>query len=130
MARLILDSTVLIAAERSGRLLNRLIADDDDVAVAAITAAELVAGVSLTDDTRRPGRAAFVESVLETVPIEVYDLPVARAHADLLAHTRRQGRPRGAHDLIIAATAVARARVVVSTDAAAFADLPGVTIRA
>lgn len=129
MARLILDSSVLIAVERSGRLLNRLIADEDDVAIAAITAAELLVGLRLADEARRPGRAAFVESVLETVPVEVYDLPVARAHADLLAHARQQGRSRGAHDLIIAATALARGRVVVSTDTAAFADLPGVTVR-
>jgi tRNA(fMet)-specific endonuclease VapC len=51
-------------------------------------------------------------------------------HATLLAHVRRSGRPRGAHDLIIAATAAARDRLVVSTDTTAFADLPGVRVRA
>ena len=130
MARLILDTTVLIDTERRGRQLNRLIADEDDVAIAAVTAAELLVGVELADDTRRATRAAFVRSVLDTVPIEDYDVQVARAHATLLAHVRRTGRPRGAHDLIIAATAVARDRLVVSTDRTAFADLPGVPVRA
>lgn len=129
MARLILDTTVLIDAERRGRQLNRLIADEDDVAIAAVTAAELLVGVELAD-ARRPTRAAFVRSVLDTVPTEDYDVQVARAHATLLAHVRRTGRPRGAHDLIIAATAVARDRLVVSTDRTAFADLPGVSVRA
>jgi tRNA(fMet)-specific endonuclease VapC len=129
VARLILDSPVLIAAERSGRTLNRLISDEDDVAIAAVTAAELLVGVELADEARKPSRVAFVRSVLDTIPIEVYDLAVARAHARLLAHTRRAGRPRGAHDLIIAATAVARERIVVSTDASAFTDLPGVAVR-
>ena len=129
MARLILDSTVLIAAERSGRTLNRLIADQDDVAIAAITAAELLVGVHLADDARRAARSGFVRSVLDTVPVEDYDGQVAHAHASLLAHVRRSGRPRGAHDLIIAATAVARERVVVSADSSAFADLPGVLVR-
>ena len=130
MARLILDTTVLVDAERRGRQLNRLIADEDDVAIAAVTAAELLVGVELADDAGRPTRAAFVRSVLDTVPIEDYDVQVARAHAALLAHVRRTGRPRGAHDLIIAATAVARDRLVVSTDRTAFSDLPGVPVRA
>lgn len=129
MARLILDTTVLIDAERRGRRLDRLIADEDDVAIAAVTAAELLVGVELADDARRPRRASFVRSVLDTVPIEDYDVQVARVHATLLAHVRRTGRPRGAHDLVIAATAAARDRLVVSTDTTAFADLPGVPIR-
>jgi tRNA(fMet)-specific endonuclease VapC len=70
-----------------------------------------------------------VEDVLSVLPVETYDLDVARAHAALLAHVRRAGRPRGCHDLIIAATAVARRREVVSTDAPGFEDLPGVALR-
>lgn len=126
MARLILDTTVLVASERSRTHLDGLVGDDDDVVIAAITAAELLVGVHLADDAHRERRASFVEAVLATIPIEDYDLDVARAHADLLAHARRTGRPRGAHDLLIAATAAATRRTVVSADAAAFAELPGV----
>jgi tRNA(fMet)-specific endonuclease VapC len=129
VARLILDTTVLIAAERSARALNRLISDDDDVAIAAVTAAEVLVGVELADDLHRAHRAAFVRSVLDTVPVEDYDVDVAHAHARLLTATRKSGQARGAHDLIIAATALARDRIVVSTDAQAFSDLPGVTVR-
>jgi tRNA(fMet)-specific endonuclease VapC len=129
MGRLILDSAVLIDAERKGATLDRLIADEDDVAIAAVTAAELLVGVELADPARQQKRSAFVRSVLETVPVENYDLPVARAHALLLAHVRRTGKPRGAHDLVNAATAVAHDRMVVTADARAFADLPGVAVR-
>jgi tRNA(fMet)-specific endonuclease VapC len=126
---LILDTTILIGVERDGGAAARLIDDDDDVAIAAITAAELLVGVHLADDRRRDRRSSFVQSVLETVPVEDYDLSVARAHADLLAHVGRVGRVRGAHDLVIAATAIARDRIVVSGDATGFADLPGVQVR-
>lgn len=126
MARLILDTTVLVAVERSREGLDVIVADDDDVAIAAITAAELLVGVHLADDARSEVRAAFVDAVLATIPTVDYDLAVARAHAELLAHVWRTGRPRGAHDLIIAATGRATSRVVVSADASAFADLPGV----
>jgi tRNA(fMet)-specific endonuclease VapC len=47
----------------------------------------------------------------------------------LLTAVRRAGRPRGAHDLIIAATALATARTVVSADLTGFDDLPGVVVR-
>lgn len=129
MARVILDTTVLIGAERSRHSIEVLISDDDDVAIAAVTAAELLVGVELADSARRQRRAAFVQSVLDTVPVEVYDLVVARSHAGLLGHVHRSGRPRGAHDLLIAATARVRDRVVVTGDAAGFADLPGVLVR-
>jgi tRNA(fMet)-specific endonuclease VapC len=129
LARLILDSTVLIDAERSGRTFSRRVADEDDVAIAAVTAAELLVGVELADDGHRAARSAFVRSVLDTVPVEDYDIGVARAHSILLAHVRRTGRPRGAHDLIIAATALARDRSIVSADSEAFSDLPGISVR-
>jgi tRNA(fMet)-specific endonuclease VapC len=47
-----------------------------------------------------------------------------------LAHTRGHGRRRGPHDLIVAATALAAGRVLVTTDAAAaFEELPGLGVR-
>lgn len=119
---------MLVAAERDSDALNAVISDDDDVAIAAITAAELLVGVEMARSSRRQRRASFVDSVLSLVPVESYGLDVARAHARLLAHTRRAGRPRGAHDLIIAATAVTSGRTVVTVDIAGFEDLPGVAV--
>ena len=130
LARLILDTTVLVDAERGGTgALGRLIGDTDDVAIAAITVAELAVGIELADGKRRRHRKAFVDAVLEAVSVEGYDTDVALAHGALLAHTRRSGRPRGAHDLIVAATARARGREVVSADKDGFNELPEVVLR-
>lgn len=104
-------------------------ADEDDVAIAAVTAAELLVGVEWATARHRQRRRQFVEAVLGAIPVEGYDLAVARAHASLLAAARRAGRPRGAHDLIVAATAVSTDRIVVTTDASGFAGLPGVRVR-
>ncbi len=125
--RLILDTTVLVTLER-GAGLEDLLEDDDDVAIAAITAGELLVGVELADGKRRRAREAFVDALLTTIPVEGYDLEVARAHARLLAHVRRMGTPRGAHDLIIAATAAATSRTVVTSDAGGFHRLPDVAV--
>lgn len=106
-----------------------MVGDEDEVAIAAVTIAELLVGVELADPSHRSTRQRFVEDVRETIPVVEYDAAVARAHALLLVATRKQGRPRGAHDLIIAATANATQREIVSADDSAFADLPGVRVR-
>jgi tRNA(fMet)-specific endonuclease VapC len=127
--RLILDTTVVVVGERGLTRLDDLIGDEDDVAIGAITVAELLVGVEPADAGQRSRRRSLVESVLATIPVEDYDLDVARSHAQLLAHARRSGRRRGAHDLIIAATALARDRTVVTADRGGFGDLPGVAVR-
>lgn len=95
--------------------------------LAAVTVAELGTGVELADSARRSGREAFVAQVLATIPIERYDLAVAQVHGLLLATVHRQGAQRGAHDLLVAATAGATKRTIVTIDRSArFGDLPGV----
>lgn len=128
MSLLLLDTTFLIDAERSEDELGQLIDDADDVAIAAVTVAELLVGVRLASSRHLPSRRAFVDAVLAAIPVSNYDANVAVVHAELLAAVRTAGRPRGAHDLIIAATARATNRTVVTADLAAFEDLPGVTV--
>ncbi len=124
-----LDTNVLIVAERSAFDLDSLITDDDEPAVAAITIAELGVGVEIATGKRRQARRAFLDDVVSSLPILGYDLEVARVHTGLLLAVRKSGRPRGAHDLIIAATAKATGRVVVTADRSGFDDLPGVDVR-
>ncbi|WP_182900653.1 PIN domain-containing protein [Microbispora sp. H10830] len=99
-----------------------------DEAEHGITIAELHVGVELADEARRPARQAFVDQVLALIPIEEYTTDVARVHARLMARVRREGKtPYRAYDLLIAATAAAAARTLVTMDSsAAFDDLPGV----
>ena len=130
MARLILDTGVLIQGVR-GRVDLAALADTDDVAVPAVVVAEYTVGVLQEAD---PGRAAaqraFLDDVLAVVPVVDYNRAVAEHHAALLAHTHRTGHRRGVHDLIIAATARANGRTVATTDQRArFDELPDVTAR-
>jgi tRNA(fMet)-specific endonuclease VapC len=129
VARLILDTGVLVAAAR-GRVDLAALGDTDDVAIAAVVVAEYLAGTLLDGDpARAAAQRAFLDDVLAVVPVHPYDQHVATHHA-ALAHARSSGHPRGAHDLIIAATARATERVVVTTDERArFGELPEVTAR-
>lgn len=126
---LILDTTVLVDAERDDTQLDRVVGDDDAVSIAAVTYAELLHGVEMADGRRRHQRQRFVEAIAAAVPIVPYDRRVAATHATLLAAVQRAGRPRGAHDLIIAATAATYDLTIVTSDAGGFEDLPGVTLR-
>lgn len=128
MARLILDTGVLIAGVRGKFDLDAL-PEQDDAALAAVSLAEYLTGVLLDHDPgRQAAQRAFLSDVLAAVPVEDYTTTVAEHHAELLAHTRSSGTRRGAHDLIIAATARATGRTLLTTDAhARFGDLPGIT---
>jgi tRNA(fMet)-specific endonuclease VapC len=129
VTRLLFDTTFLIHAERTGDILDDVIDDNDDVAIATVTIAELRVGALLVTGRRKAARSAYVDDVVATIPVLDYDVEVAEAHAELLLEVRSQGRPRGAHDLIIAATAKAFDRTVISADRTAFRDLPGVEVR-
>lgn len=130
MARLILDTGVLVAGVR-GRLDVAAVTDEDDVALPAVVLAEYLTGVALdTDPARQAAHRAFLDELLAVMPVEDYTPTVAEHHTALLAHVRRGGRPRGAHDLIIAATARATGRLLVTTDSqAGFTELPDVQVR-
>jgi tRNA(fMet)-specific endonuclease VapC len=127
--RLIVDTGVLVAVKRGQRISSSIVPDDADIAIAAVTASELLVGVELADAQRQAARRATVDAVLAAFDVIAFDVEVARHHATLLAHARRTGRPRGAHDLLIAATARATGRVLITTDGHAFDDLPAVQHR-
>jgi tRNA(fMet)-specific endonuclease VapC len=124
--RVILDTGVLIAIER-GKLDVDAALGVDDACIATITAMELLVGVERADGARKVTRAAHVEALLSSLPIETYDLKVARVHARLAVEAMTTGRPRSAHDMMIAATAAATNRILLTTDAkAGFDQLTGV----
>ncbi len=125
--RLILDTGILIAIERGDLNVADVLRPDDDVAIAAVTVTELRVGIHLADSTRRAEREASVQRVVDRFPVEPYTLDTTDSHAGLLAHCKKTGTPRGAMDLIIAATAAATSRAILTRDEkAGFDTLPGV----
>ena len=127
MSLLLLDTTFLIDAMRSPGAASDVISDDADVAIAAVSVTELLVGVELASGKTKTRRRAMVEEAVRALRVLSYDVGVAGHHAELLAFTRRAGRPRGAHDLLIAATGRGAGRTIVTADLSAFDDLSGVT---
>lgn len=104
-ARGLIDTSVVIDLDR--------IASDAlpmEIAIAAVTLAELAAGPHATDDpterARRQQRLQLVEATFDAIP---FDATAARAYGRVyaqIAAAGRKARGRRAVDLLIAATAV------------------------
>jgi tRNA(fMet)-specific endonuclease VapC len=119
----VIDSSVLIAAERGEIDLTSVTgaSPDDDVVMSAITASALLHGVHrLRSAVQRARTERLVERVLATLTVVPFDLPIARVHAILSADLRSRGTAVGAHDLLIAATAVFLGFSVATRDKRSF----------
>ena len=126
----LIDSSVLIAAERGDLDIAARLGEqpDEPVAIAAITASELLHGVHrATRSDQRNRRHAFVERLLSAVPVLPFDLVVARIHAGLWAQLAAKGTMVGTHDLLIAATAIAAGYRVATRDGRSFPKIPGLS---
>jgi tRNA(fMet)-specific endonuclease VapC len=128
----ILDTSVLIAAERGDLDMPAFLESlgQDSVAIAAITAAELLFGVERAKRGRvRARRGAFVEGLLSVVPVIPFGLLEARRHAQLWADLTKAGTTIGPHDLASAATALAHDFAVATLNTAEFERVEGLTLR-
>jgi tRNA(fMet)-specific endonuclease VapC len=127
----LIDSSVLIAVERRALELDMVMAPqaDEPVAIAAITASELLHGVRRAATTaQRHRRETFVESLLAALPVFPFDLVTARIHASLWADLAGRGAIVGAHDLLIGATAIAAGYRVATRDRRSLRRIPGLEV--
>lgn len=100
-----------------------------EIAISAVTLAELAAGPHATADAaeraRRQDRLQRVEAAFEALPV---DAAVARAYGRIHAAVvtaGREARGRRAFDLLIAATALSRELSLYTCNPGAFAGLDG-----
>lgn len=139
----LLDTTVFIDLERAVRRLppatamaavsERLeeqVGPDEEVAIAAITASELLHGVHRASPEHRARREAFVEAVLAAFPPVPFGLLAARAHARIWAELVATGQDVGAHDRLVAATAITAGWRVGTANTRHFDRIEGLDILA
>jgi tRNA(fMet)-specific endonuclease VapC len=130
MATLI-DSSVLIAAERGQLDFDDIAAryPEEDVAISAVTASELLHGVyRARTAAQRHRRQAFVEGLIAELPVVAFDLTVARVHASLWADLAKRGVAVGERDLLIGATAIAKDYAIATRDERSFPKIPGLKV--
>ncbi len=127
----LIDSSVLIAGERGQLDLETLLAGhaEENFAISAVTASELLHGVHRArTPAQRNRREAFVEGLLARLPVIPFDLLAARIHARLSAELATRKIVIGPHDLLIAATAMAKGYDVATRDERSFAKIPNLSL--
>jgi predicted nucleic acid-binding protein len=127
----LIDTSVLIAAQRGQLAQDRFRDEDDDepVAIAAISASELLHGIHrLKGAVARTRAERFVERVLASIPVVPFDLDIARVHARLDAELSAAGTAVGDGDLMIAATAVWLDYRVATRDLRSFPRIEGLDV--
>ncbi len=130
-AGVVLDSSVLIAAGRGDLVARRKLGTrmDERLAMSAITASELLHGVHRAHPPAvRARRDATVERAIEEIEVLAFDLVVARVHSRVWAALAAKGTIVGAHDLIIAATALAHGMSVATRDQRSFPKIPDLDV--
>jgi tRNA(fMet)-specific endonuclease VapC len=126
---LLIDTSLFVALERGAddSVLDASLGDEER-GISVITVSELLHGVHRATGARRARRRAFVEHVLAALePVPITE-PVARVHAEVWAGLSRRGTVVGAHDLWIAATALANGYGVATLNSADFRRVPGLRV--
>ena len=100
----------------------------EDRAISVITVSELLHGVHRAQGAQRSRRSAFVEHLLAELQAIPITETVARVHADVWARLAAHGHLIGAHDLWIAATALAHGLGLATGNADEFERIPGLRV--
>lgn len=127
----LVDTSVLIAAQRADlNLASRLRATgDQNIATATICVSKLLHGPHrMTNAVARARAERRIEDLLARLSIVAFDLEIARLHARLSADLTAKGALVGAHDLIIAATALSLDYRVATRDRRSFPGIPGLDV--
>ncbi|HEV2360148.1 MAG TPA: PIN domain-containing protein [Acidimicrobiales bacterium] len=136
----LIDTSVLIDVERRSRdaatpfgqvlasSLEQTLGSSEEIAISAITASELLHGVHRATPEHRTRREAFVEGVLAVVPTMPFDLRASRIHARIWAELAAGGSDVGAHDRLIAATAISLGWRIVTSNTRHFPRITGLSV--
>ena len=125
----LIETDILVELQRGGNQasLDNAIGEHDR-AISVITVSELLHGVHPATGARRAQRSTFVEHLLAGMhPIPITE-PIARVHAEIWAQLAHGRKVIGAHDLWIAATAIAHGYGVVTHNCADFKRVPGLDV--
>jgi predicted nucleic acid-binding protein len=132
---LILDSTVLIAAERKGKNARQALMDvaalvqGEDVAVSAVTLVELAHGVARANTPeRRAARQQFLNELMIALPVHPVSAAVALRAGQIDGENTAAGIRLALSDLLIGVTALELGYRVATGNARHFRMVPGLEV--
>lgn len=132
---LILDSSVIVAAERRGRDVGQILEQiraaygEIEVGLSVVTVAELTHGAYRTkNDARQKRRLSFIDELCRDVPIHPVTLAIARSIGRIEGQQAAQGISFSFEDLAIGVTALELGFDVATLNVRHFQQIPGLKI--
>ncbi len=129
---LLIDTSILIHGERGKVPLTDVLKghEEEEIGISSVTAAELLHGVHrATKAEIRLKRQAYVEAILEKIPVFSLDLKAARLYGEIWAQLAAAGEMIAVHDLLIGCTALSLGFTLLTTDRRDFSKIPGLKVK-
>jgi predicted nucleic acid-binding protein len=132
---IVLDSSVLIGAERAGQNPRAVIEDlvvklgDTEATLSIITLVELAQGIERAESAaRQTGRERFIEELLKEIPVEPITVPIA-FRAGKIDGSMAKGLTIPLGDLLIGVTALELGYAVVTHNIRHFQMIPNLEVK-
>jgi predicted nucleic acid-binding protein len=132
---LILDSSVLITAERQGQNVRQMLAaissqaGNTDIAISVVTLIELAHGAARADTPERKAkRQQFIQELLTALPIHPVTVSLALRVGQIDGENQAQGVRLPLADLLIGATALELDYSVATSNLRHFQRIPGLSV--
>jgi tRNA(fMet)-specific endonuclease VapC len=133
---IVLDSSVLVAAERAGKNPRQVIDElasqlgDTAATLSVLTVAELAHGIERADSpTRRTTRERFLQELLRAIPVEPVTTRIAIRAGKIDGSLHARGLHVSLADLLIGATALELGYSVVTHNVRHFEMIPNLEVR-
>jgi len=132
---LILDSSVLIKAERQGQNARQMLtaisrtAGETEIALSVVTLSELAHGAARADTAdRKARRHQFIQELVMALPIHPVTVSVALRVGQIDGESQAKGVRIPLADLLIGVTALELDYGVATADLRHFQKIPGLTV--
>lgn len=135
VAGVILDSSIIVAAERRGQTVLQILEGvrasqgDKEVGLSVVTIAELIHGAYRAQTTaRQERRLEFIDRLTSDVPVHPVSLDIARLAGRIEGQQEGKGIQIAFEDLLIGATALHLDYAVATLNRRDFQRVPGLSI--
>ena len=132
---LILDSSVLIAAERQRKNARQMLAGiaqvvgNTEIAISVVTLIELAHGASRADTRQRKAkRLQFIEELLTALPVHSVTVSIALRAGQIDGENQARGVRLPLSDLLIGVTALELGYSVATGNLRHFQSIPGLSV--
>ena len=132
---LVLDSSVVIAAERQAKPVSDLLSalkdahGEHEILLSAITVLELEHGLHRAKSAEvRDRRRAYLDTVFAAIPVQPFTKEIAQLAGKIDAEARADGRAIPFPDLLIGTTAPHAGYKIVTANTRHFQMVPGLVV--